>query len=219
MSQSPGGGRALVVYGAGGHGKVVADVARTAGYEVVAFLDDDPVRIGPAVMGLPVWRWSALLGDDASRDRYVVALGIGDNGARQSIHQRVRQEGFETPALVHARAVIAPTARLGQGAVAMAGAIVNPDATVGDGVILNSGSIVEHDCAVGAFAHLSPNVALGGAARVGALAHVGLGAVVLPSVSVGEGARVGAGAVVVRDVADGLTVIGVPAHSMESRLR
>lgn len=204
----------VLVYGAGGHGKVVADVARSAGFEVIGFVDDDPERQRSGLWGLRVLSWDRLLAERASLGEAAIALGVGDNEARERCHQRLVGAGFEIATLLHPSAVVAPTARIGAGSVIMALAAVNPDAEVGEGAILNTGSIVEHDCRVGRFAHLSPNSVLGGAACVGERTHVGMGAVVFPGIVVGASARVGAGSVVHRSVPDGRTVVGLPARSV-----
>ena len=201
-----------VVFGAGGHGKVVADAALKAGWKVAAFVDDAADKEGAQIAGLPVARLEALTGELRGA---AVLLGIGDNALRARAMERLRAMGAAVaPAVVHPSAVVGRGAQLGAGTVVMALVVINADARIEEGCILNSSCIVEHDCAVGAFAHISPNAALGGGVEVGALAHVGLGASVLPGVRVGEGARVGAGAVVVRDVPAGATVAGVPAREI-----
>jgi sugar O-acyltransferase (sialic acid O-acetyltransferase NeuD family) len=206
--------RRLLIYGAGGHGKVVADVGRAAGFEIAGFIDDDPARCSDRIWGLPVLAWEHVsAGSSASRDA-VIVLGIGDNRAREVCRARIAERGMSAATLVHPSAVVAPSARLGVGVVVMALAAVNPDAVVGDGVILNTGCVVEHDCRLGSFSHLSPNSALGGEVRIGDRTHLGLGAVVLPGVTVGADVRVGAGAVVHRDVPNGSTVVGVPARPL-----
>jgi sugar O-acyltransferase (sialic acid O-acetyltransferase NeuD family) len=189
---------------------VVADVARACGLEIAGFVDDDEGRSGARFFGSPVLtlrQWMERPSWPAS-----IALGVGDNVRRAECVQRLETSSIEPLTLVHPRSVVSPSARLGSGTVVMAGAIVNPDATVGVGVILNTASVTEHDVVLGDFAHLSPNAALGGAARVGAFSHVGIGAAVLPGITIGARVRVGGGAVVIRHVADGLTVVGVPAR-------
>jgi sugar O-acyltransferase (sialic acid O-acetyltransferase NeuD family) len=202
----------VLVYGAGGRGKVVADVVRSAGFEVAGFLDDAPAREGKEIWGLP----------DISVERLslrpelaavAVALGIGDNGTRALFHQCLRDCRVAVATVVHKVAVLAPTASVGLGTGIMANAVVNPDARVGAGCIINTGVVVEHDCTLGDYVHLSPNVALGGAVTEGTRTHVGLGALVLPSVKIGSNAQIGAGAAVIRDVADNSTAVGVPARS------
>ncbi len=205
--------RRLFVLGAGGHGKVVADVGRTAGFTLAGFVDDAPSRTGTSIWGVPVVPWERFLAEHATAGA-VLGLGVGDNTARERCHARAAAAGIEVATLVHAAAIVAPTSALGAGTVVMAGAAVNPDATLGAGCIVNTGAVVEHDCRLGGFVHLSPNAALGGAVTIGARAHLGLGAVVLPGVHIGADARVGAGAAVHRDVPDASTVVGVPARPL-----
>jgi len=198
---------AVVVVGAGGHGKVVCDVLRSMGEDVAGFCDDGKAR-GDLVLGLPVLGDTAWLEGAPAR----VALGIGDNLRRKLIAERLETAGCTLVTAVHRDATVAPSANIEAGAVVFARAVVNPDAIVGRGAIINTGSIVEHDCLVGPYAHLSPASALGGGARIGEFAHIGLGAVVLPLVVVGARSIVGAGAVVNRAVADDVVVRGVPAR-------
>ncbi len=209
--------RSVMVFGASGHGRVVADVVRAAGFDLAGFVDDAPDRQGTRVWGLPVVSWEECARREAGAGRPAIALGIGDNGARERVFERIVGGGFEVITVVHPRAVVASRARLGAGTVVMALAAVNPDAEIGEGAILNTGCVVEHDCRVGRFAHVSPNAALGGGVEVGERSHVGLGAVVLPLVKIGPDVQVGAGAAVIRDVTSGVTVAGVPARLLPSR--
>lgn len=204
--------RALV-YGAGGHGKVVADILFASDdFEVLGFVDDCPDKKSARLMGLRVLgdrEW--LLRACPPADR-VVALGIGDNRCRKALASQLVTCGVQLLVAIHPSAVVSRSAKVDTGAVVMAGAIINPDAHVAAGAIINTGAIVEHDCVIGEFAHVSPNAALGGAARLGALSHLGLGAAVLPGVRVGNGTIVGAGAVVARDLPDYVVAMGVPAR-------
>ncbi len=200
----------ILVIGAGGHGKVVADIFRCLGQPVYGFLDDDPATWGTTRLGLPVlgavdrWHVYAPTG---------LVLGIGEIAARTQIVERLGAcaAGLWCNA-VHPRATVAASACLGRGIVVVAGAVVNPDATLGDHSIVNTGATVDHDCVVGAHAHIGPGAHLAGGVQVGPEAFIGMGANVTPWRTIGHGAVVGAGAVVVHDVPCHVTVKGIPAR-------
>jgi sugar O-acyltransferase (sialic acid O-acetyltransferase NeuD family) len=205
--------RQVFVYGAGGHGKVVADILISEGeIGFAGFIDDREELLGTKVMGFPVLGNAEWLREQASRSRLALALGTGENGVRQVLMTRCSEWGIEVLTLVHPAATVARSASLGEGTVVMAGARVNPEANVGAGVIVNTGAVVEHDARIGDFAHVAPNAAMGGASRLGTFSHLGLGAAVLEGVTIGRHTIVGAGAVVVRDLPDHVVAIGVPAR-------
>jgi len=206
----------LVIWGTGGHGKVVLDVARsTDRFSSFAFVDDDPSKWGNQFCACEV------LGnlDHVPRTGAVsVLIAIGSNQVRARCYSRSLELGFELTTLIHAAAIVDPSARIGPGTVVMAGAIMNADSWVSENCIINTGAIVEHDCVIANHVHISPRVALGGGVKVGSYAHVGIGAVVLPGIHIGEGAVVGAGAAVVHPVEPDTTVVGVPARALPRKV-
>lgn len=202
----------VVIYGAGGHGKVVLDVLERGGRRVVGFADDDAGRVGSRFCGYPV---SPLSRDELGDDVEVV-VAIGDAELRAAATARVSELGFRLATAVHPSAAIARDVEIGAGTMILAQAAVNPDARLGRGVIINTGATVDHDCVVGDFAHVAPGVRLAGNVTVGERALVGIGATILPGIEVGAGATVGAGSVVLANVAAGATVAGVPARPMVS---
>ena len=205
--------RKVLVYGAGGHGKVVADILISIGeIGFVGFVDDREGLLGGTVMGLPVLGNGEWLREQASNCRLAVAIGTGESSARQIFITRCSRWGIEVLTLVHPAATVSRTARLGPGTVVTAGARVNPEANVGTGVIVNTGAVVEHEVEIGNYAHVAPNAAMGGASRLGAFSHLGLGASVLEGVTIGSHTIVGAGAVVVKDLPDQVVAMGVPAR-------
>ena len=200
----------MLVLGAGGHGKVVADILLCRGLAVRGFLDDDPAIWGATRLGLPV------LGAIESYAGYApdgLVMGIGANHIRRQVAERLGAAA--TPLwrnAIHPQATVAASARLGRGVMIAAGAVVNPDSALGDHVIINTGATVDHDCTLGAYVHLAPGGHLAGGVRIGAGTLIGVGASVAPQRSVGEWATVGAGAVVVRDIPDRVIAKGVPAR-------
>jgi len=205
--------KVLLIWGAGGHGKVVLDVARNCGqFHPIAFLDDDLNRAGQVFSGF------AVVGgrDDLERFRggsFVVA--VGDNRSRARCFTRATAAGLLPATLIHSSAVISPSASIGPGTVVMPGVVVNAGVMTGKNCILNSGAVIEHDCILGDHVHVSPHATLAGNVIVGDGAHVGLGAIILPVICVGSGCVVGAGAVVLRDVPRDSTVAGVPAKVLK----
>jgi sugar O-acyltransferase (sialic acid O-acetyltransferase NeuD family) len=200
----------IAIFGAGGHGKVVADAAMTiAGMSIAGFLDDDQSLAGSRRLGLPVLgaisRWKEL-------DVDALVPGIGENGARKTVLLREQARNATIATVVHSAAIVSRWAVLGPGATVLAGAIVNADAVVGENAIINTGAIVEHDCAIGPHVHVAPGSYLAGAVRVGEGSLLGIGCRILPGVRIGSWCVVGAGAVVVGDVEDHTTVGGVPAR-------
>jgi sugar O-acyltransferase (sialic acid O-acetyltransferase NeuD family) len=202
----------LYIYGASGHGKVVAEIALALDYLVSGFIDDDPSMQGKHVLELPICGGFEWLVRSARHSKLVVGLGIGDNRVRCRVAQQCRRLGIPLITLVHPSALISPSAAIGNGTVVMAMVVVNALAKIGDGVIINTGVIVEHDCNVGEYAHLAPNSAMGGASSLGKMSLLGMGATIIHLVRVGDGSVVGAGAVVIKDLPDTVVAVGVPAR-------
>jgi sugar O-acyltransferase (sialic acid O-acetyltransferase NeuD family) len=204
----------LVLIGAGGHGRVVLDVAREAGFDVAAVVDPRLAEL-VEVMGLRVL---------AIRDEDVVGLGFGgwlnglganpDTSPRRALAERIGPL-MAMPAIIHPRAVVSGRAAVADGAQIMAGAVVQGGASIGWDAVINTGSLVDHDCSIGPHGFIGPGAVLSGAVVVGESSFVGTGAVILPGIVVGARAVVGAGAVVIGDVADGTTVVGCPAKVLD----
>jgi len=195
----------LVVYGAGGHGLVVAEAAAAAGWRVLGFFDDDPQAAPPA-------GWTLLKLSAASADGVAVHVAIGDNAARRQVSQRLESQRWRVVTVAPPSAVISRSATVGEGVFVGARAVINGRASVGQGAIVNTGAIIEHHCAVGAFTHVAPGAILCGGAAVGPGALIGAGAVILPQRKVATRGVIGAGAVVASDVPEGQRVVGVPAR-------
>jgi sugar O-acyltransferase (sialic acid O-acetyltransferase NeuD family) len=202
----------IVVYGASGHGKVVADILLSQRISVAGFVDDDVTTNSADILGLKVLGNGKWLFRNSESKRVVAALGIGDNANRRRIAEECMGSGVELLTAVHSSAVVAPSAYLSPGVVVMAAAVINPDAHIGMGAIINTAAVVEHDCRVGDFAHLSPNSTMGGGAQLGSLSWLGMGAEIIHGVTVGAGTIIAAGAVAVRDIPDRVVAMGIPAR-------
>ena len=201
----------VAVVGAGGHAKVVVATLLASGFEVRWILDDDVSKHGAKVLGITVSGPVTALAGLACTG---AVLGIGDNRAR---HRLARELAAPWIAAIHPAAWVDPTVKVGAGAVIFAGAVVQADTIIGAHAIVNTGATVDHDCVIGDFAHLAPGARLAGGVTVGEGGFLATGSVAVPLAKIGPWATVGAGAVVLGEVADGETVVGVPARRLERK--
>lgn len=212
----------FLIWGGGGHGKVIADLLRTLGHMVVGYVDRDSAKLHQEVEPGGAWvilSEEALLASVRARGSLpenvdALALAIGNNRLRQRCLEGLA--GMKLPALIHPSATVSSSARFGEGAAVLAGAVVNASVRIGRVVIVNSGVIVEHDCVLEDAVHVSPGATLTGGVRAGERSWIGAGAVLLPGIRVGSDAIVGAGAVVIRDVPNGVTVVGNPGRILST---
>ena len=174
---------AIIIIGAGGHARVVADALLAAGRTVLGFTDRNQSLHGNRVMGLPV------LGDDtalAHHDPRVVelALGLGTVGLardtlrRRQVQQSLENQGWRIASVRHPSAVVSNFAQVQLGTQLLASCVVQAGAHVGEGCIVNTSAVIEHDTALGAFSHLAPRALLCGNVLIGACSHIGAAAVV-----------------------------------------
>lgn len=196
----------MVIFGAGGHSREVADLVVACGYDIVAFIDDFKEGAHEPT-GLAVSTNLAAYSADAA------TCAIGGVAARAACWESYAEK-ITFCTLVHPSASVSDYALIGAGTQVFQYAAINSQARVGVNCIVNVGCVVAHDCVVGSHTHLAPGAKLGGAARVGERSLVGTGAIVLPGVRIGSDCTVGAGSVVLTDVGDGKRVAGAPAKEI-----
>jgi sugar O-acyltransferase (sialic acid O-acetyltransferase NeuD family) len=194
----------IVIIGAGGHGKVVADIAKKNGYKEIAFLDDNSAV--KTCGGYPViGKTSEAQNIDAD-----MIVGIGNAAIRRRMQESLDEDKIVT--LIHPDAVVAYDALIGIGTVVMAGSVINPGAEIGKGCIINTCSSVDHDCIIGDYVHVSVGSHLCGAVTIEDEAWIGAGATISNNVSICRNSMIGAGAVVVGNIMETGTYIGIPAR-------
>lgn len=203
----------LVLYGAGGHARVILDMAALSGLKPDWVVDDHPTK--DSLDGFPVIASTDRRWQDLSQFRFVVA--VGRNQVRSEIFARLLARGGEPETIIHPGAVIARGTELGPGSVVMAGVVVNPGTRVGANVILNTCCSVDHDGIIGDHSHLCPGVHLAGTVQIGRLTLLGTGVSVIPGRTIGSEVTVGAGSVVLRDLPDGCCAFGNPARVQRMR--
>ena len=183
----------LIIIGAGGHGKVVADIAAKIGYTDICFADD---HAKGQCLGFPILGGTAHLEawNDGATD---FVIGIGNNAVRKKIAE---EYDINWVRLVHPSAQIGLRASIGRGTVVMAGAVINACAGVGEHCIINTRAVVEHDNRIGNYVHLSPGVTLSGTVTVGECTWLGTGTSVINNVDICANVTVGVGSVVIRSI-------------------
>lgn len=198
--------RKLNIIGAGGHGKVVADIAIACGYEKIQFLDKNVSS--ELCIGLPV------VNDDLSKPEYLedeFFVAVGNARTRERIFSELEERGLTIVTLIHPTAVLGSDVVIGKGSVIMAGVVINADTTIGEGCIVNTASSVDHDNVLADFVHVSVGAHLSGTVKAGKGTWIGAGATVSNNVNICEDVLIGAGAVVVKDITEPGTYLGVPA--------
>ena len=199
----------LIIIGASGHGKVVADIAKRCGYEDIVFLDNDQEIKSCA--GYPV------LGPDtlAAELEGDIFIAIGKAEYRRTLMDRY--VGRNMPTLIHPNAAIADDVKIGAGSVVMAGAVINPNTRIGRGCIINTCASVDHDCIVEDFVHIAVGAHLCGSVTVGKETWIGAGSTISNNITICKNCMIGAGAVVIRNIKYPGTYIGVPACEVSVR--
>ena len=210
----------VVIVGAGGHGREVADVVRAcvaAGedIELVGFVDEDPSLHGRMFDGVPVLGSSAWL-EGRAHDVQLLC-GLGAPATKAKVVPKFSGRGFTWRGLIHPRAELTRTATLDEGVIVTAGVVVTNEIEIGAHVHLNRNSTVGHDCRVGAYVHLAPGAVLSGDVTVGEGCDIGTCACVIQGLTVGPWTVVGAGAAVIRDLPGHCTAVGVPARVLQRR--
>lgn len=199
----------LLILGAGGHGRVVADAALCAGeWQRMVATDRDPARcVGALIEGV-----QCMALPDALAAPFAIHIAIGHARHREREAAALGTRPLVT--VIHPRGAVSPRARVGAGSFVAAQAVVAPGATLGRCAIVNHGAVVDHDVTLGDYVHVAPQAALGGGVSTGHRVLIGSGAVVLPGVRLGDDVIIGAGAVVRSDLLEPGTYAGVPARRL-----
>ena len=193
--------KSIYIYGASGHGLVVADIARVCGYDNIIFIDDGENEY--------------LIFEDIKEESCIpIAFGIGNNTIRAKLFEKVQNSDLDIVSLIHPSSTISSSVTIGKGTVIMPNVVVNSNATIGDGVILNTSCVIEHECVIDDFVHISPNVALAGNVKVGKFTHIGIGTCVIQGLKIGKNTIVGAGSIVVKNIGNLKKAYGNPCKEI-----
>jgi sugar O-acyltransferase (sialic acid O-acetyltransferase NeuD family) len=189
----------LAIIGAGGHGKVVGEIALLNNYKSINFFDDKFSQIKKfpfTIFGNLDYLKNHL------KDYDVFFVAIGDNHARHDKIKWLKKEKVNIVSLVHPKSVISKLSSLGIGTCVMANAVINVGSVVKEGVIINTSASIDHDCIIEEYAHISPNCSLSGSVKIGKFSHLGTGTSVHPGISVGNNVKIGIGSKIYNDILD-----------------
>jgi len=187
----------IYIYGGGGHGLVVADMARSCGYTNIVYIDDGDNE-------------HASFEDIKKNSHIPIAFGIGDNTIRHQLFEKVLTSGFQVVTLIHPTATVSSSALIGIGSVIMPNVVINAKSSIGKCVILNTSTVIEHENKIEDFAHISPAVALSGNVTIKAFTHIGIGSFIKQGITVGANCIVGAGSLVLKNIEDNKVCFGSP---------
>lgn len=204
----------VVIIGAGGQGRLIADALLSQGVPVRGFVDPGH-EVGSLIAGIPV------LGDDnwiANHPEVAVAIGVGatrDTSQREAMYKRFTNHRIV--GCMHSSALLGTATKVHGTAQIMANCLINHSSSIGENVVVHSGSIIEHDAVIEAHTYLSPRVTFCGTVHVGPRVFIGASSTIIQNISIGEGATIAAGSVVTHDVPPNSLVMGVPARIVESK--
>lgn len=202
----------LIIIGASGHGKVVADIAiKMNKWQSIAFLDDDEsikTSMGLEVIGKTVDAF-------VYKDEADFFVAIGNNATRERVQEKLIDDRLNAVSLIHPNAVVGTDVEIGIGTAVMAGVVINSSSHIGKGCIINTSSSLDHDNVIEDYVHLSPGVRTAGSVNIGKGTWLGIGSVVSNNVNICSGCIVGAGAVVVKDITEHGVYVGVPVRRVD----
>lgn len=196
----------LIIIGAGGHAKVIADMAIKNNIKIHGFLDDNASEIlGYKVLG-------KISDANKYKNDFDFVIAVGSNEFREKFSN---EHKLDYITLVHPSVQIGLDVKIGEGTVVMANAVINTSAKIGKHCIINTGVVVEHDNVLEDFVHISPNATLSGTVKVGKKTHIGSGAVIKNNISICENCIIGVGAAVIDNIAESGTYTGVPVRRIK----
>lgn len=206
--------KTLVIIGAGGHGRVVADCAKILNcYNKIVFLDDsfkDYKQSGE-------WQIVGSVKDYTQHIRTSdIFVAIGNNHQRGKILEQLESADANIISLIHPSAVISPHTVIGSGVVVCANAVINIGTQIANGCIINTGATVDHDCKLHSYVHISPGANIAGGVSVAKFSWIGIGSTIIECLNLAENTQIGAGAVVVQSTQENSLYLGVPAKRIRA---
>lgn len=202
----------LVIIGAGGHGKVVAECAkRTEKYTEILLLDDQ--KVNQTILDFKVVGQINTYKDYLKDSDFIVA--IGNNKLRQDLQTELEANNASLATIIDPSAIISDYTTISKGTCIMPGVVVNAVASIGKGCIINTSSVIEHDVCVGDFTHIAPGAKLAGGVHIGDVCWIGINCSILQNVIINKNIVLGANSLVTKDLQVSGIYYGSPAKLIE----
>lgn len=195
----------LAIIGAGGHGKVVGDIALLNYCENISFFDDKFANNN--IKNFPFTVVGSLNDlKNCLKDFDAFFVAIGNNNSRFKNINWLKKEKLNLITLIHPESTISKFSSIGIGTCVMANAVINAGSLIKDGVIINTSASIDHDCLIEDYAHVSPNCSLSGNVKLGKFSHLGTGTIVHPGIKIGDNVKTAIGTKIYKDTLDNLTL-------------
>lgn len=203
----------VIIIGASGHARVIADIVKASGDEVVGFLDDNQ-----ELQGKIIFENKSVLGTTQENDvlkytDYYFIIGIGSNRVRKLISEKYPSLKWYTA--IHPSAIIGSNVEIGEGTAIMAGTVINIGSRIGRHCIVNTASSLDHDNILEDYVHISPGSHLAGTVKIGESTWICSGVTIINNITIGNDNIIGAGATVIRNVDEPGTYVGVPVKKIK----
>ena len=204
----------VIIFGAGGHARVIADIIKKSGDEIVGFLDDNA-----DIQGKTIFDSKIVLGDtsEESVKKYVdcyFIIGIGSNRVRKIISEKYSNLKWYTA--IHPSSIIGSDVSIKEGTVIMAGTVINTGTVVGKHCIVNTSSSLEHDNILEDYVHISPGSHLAGTVRISEGTWICTGETIINNITIGKNNIIGAGATVIKNIEEeNSTFVGIPVKKLK----
>jgi sugar O-acyltransferase (sialic acid O-acetyltransferase NeuD family) len=198
----------IILIGGGGHSKVLIDALNCLKTNILGIVDPH-LNVGSLVLGIKVLGDDEVLKDfNCNQIELVNAIGIIPHRLfRLDISKKFVNQGYKFKKVTHPSAIVASSAKIGNGVQILAGSVIQSSVTIGDDCIINTGALIDHDCMIGKGCHVAPGVTLCGGISIDENTFIGAGSTVIQNVSIGSNCTIAAGSIIYKDIPDKTTVI------------
>jgi sugar O-acyltransferase (sialic acid O-acetyltransferase NeuD family) len=200
----------IVVIGAGGLGREVADIIKLTSEKVIGFIDDSTEMQHMSINDIPVLGGIDWFTSKRAKGVYAVCA-IGNNYVRKRITKKAEEMGVEFVSVIHPSVKLGTNTKIARGVIICAGSIITCNIRLGSHVFINLDCTIGHDTVLENYVNLAPGVHVSGKCTLKEGCHIYTGACLIPGVTMGEWSEAGAGAVILKNIDPYAVAVGVPA--------